>query len=74
MWFPLFDSSREHFDIAPLWVRLSVLPLDCWSPRIFKDISNSMGEFLEVNMSSENTGEMLVAQIWFRIDAREELA
>jgi hypothetical protein len=74
MWTPLFDARRERFDIALLWVRLPGLPMDFWSPSIFKNIGYALGVFLEADASYENSRDMTMARILVSLDVREGLA
>jgi len=74
LWTPLFDPRRERFDVEAIWVRLPGLPKEFWSPSIFKDIGNSLGVFLEADMSFEVSGDMSLARILVKIDMREDLA
>lgn len=73
-WSPLFDASRENLDVAPIWVWLPGLPQEYWPPKILKDIGNSLGEFLEVDVSFESSREMTMARILVSMDVKEGLA
>ena len=48
---PLFDPRCERYDLLPIWVKLPKLPFEFWSVEFFKMIGNSLGTFLEADLS-----------------------
>jgi hypothetical protein len=72
-WNPLFDASRERMDKILVWVRLSVLPLQFWTLEHFKAIGNFLGDFLEADMTFEETKQRKVARILVCLNVREGL-
>jgi hypothetical protein len=69
-WTPNFDAKWERVDVVPVWVRLSGLPMQYWNPVHFSAIGNKLGEFIEADLSFEDTGLMSVARILVRLDLR----
>jgi hypothetical protein len=72
-WSPLFDASREKLDKIPVWVRLPALPLQFWSLDYFKAIGNFLGDFLEADLSFEETKQRKIARILVNLNVREGL-
>jgi hypothetical protein len=62
-WSLLFDASREREDELLIWARLLVLPVELWTKEGFRLLGNTMGTFLDTDMSFLETKKMLVAQI-----------
>jgi hypothetical protein len=62
-WSPLFDASKERMDIILVWVRLPALPLHFWSLEHFKLIGNFLGDFLDADMTFEETKQRKVARV-----------
>lgn len=60
-WDPLFDPEREQLGAVPIWVRLSGLPLQYWTPTIFKRIGDALGTYLDHDQSFELTRIMIMA-------------
>ena len=50
-WTPLFDPRTERYDTLPIWVKLLNLPFEFWSLDFFKMVENSLGTFLEADLS-----------------------
>ena len=55
-WTPLFDQHIERYDNIPIWVKLPHLSFELWSKDFFKLVGDSLGSFVEVDMSSEHSG------------------
>jgi hypothetical protein len=72
-WSPLFNASREKLDKIPVWVRLPSLPLQFWSLDYFKAIRNFLGDFLEADLSFEETKQRKIARILVNLNVREGL-
>eukprot|EP01018_Ginkgo_biloba_P010712 Gb_14385 [translate_table: standard] len=68
-----WESMRERSSSLPVWVKLPGLPLDFWSNEVFKEIGNSLGSFIEVDMSLVDTNAMSVVRILVSFDLREGL-
>lgn len=72
-WDPLFDPEREQLGVGPIWVWMSDLPLQYWTPIIFKQIGNALGTYLDHDQSFESTGIMSMARILVHLDIRARL-
>jgi hypothetical protein len=72
-WNPLFDASTERLDKILVWVRLPALPFHLWSFDYFKKIGNFLGDFLDEDMSFEETKQRKVARILVNLNVREGL-
>jgi hypothetical protein len=48
-------------------------PMQYWNPVRFATIGNKLGNFIEVDMSFEETGLMSVARVLVRLDLRPGL-
>ncbi|XP_059073640.1 uncharacterized protein LOC131874332 [Cryptomeria japonica] len=48
-WAPKMDLNESCFVQAPVWVRLSGLPLEFWVEDVFKGIASSFGELLSMD-------------------------
>jgi hypothetical protein len=72
-WSPLFDANKERMDIIPVWVRLPTLPLHFWSFEHFKLIGNYLGDFLDADMTFEETKQRKVARVLVNLNIREGL-
>ena len=70
---PLFDAIWEWFVLAPIWVNLPGLPWDFKDPKIFQNIGNALGVFLEVYMSFQETGNLSLTHILANKDLGEGL-
>ena len=73
-WHPLFDASRERVDSIPLWVRLPGLPLHYWTEEHLCGIGNTIGVFLEADLSFFKSNLRWVARILVMLNIREGLA
>lgn len=69
-WDPLFDPEREQLGVGPIWVRLPGLPMQFWTPQVFKCIGDALGTYLEHDQSYEQTGIMTMARILVHLDTR----
>jgi hypothetical protein len=67
----MFDASKEHADISPLWVRIPILPMEYWTKKSFTELGNALGSFVDVDMSFLEIGEMEFARILVSLDVRE---
>jgi hypothetical protein len=56
-----------------VWVCLPALPLHFWSLEHFKAIGNFLGDFLEADMTFEETKQRKVARILVNLNVREGL-
>lgn len=72
-WDPLFDPKREQLSAEPIWVRLPGLPMQFWTPQVFKRIRDALGTYLEHNKSYEQSGIMTMARILVHLDTRAGL-
>jgi len=50
-WFPDFDPSTAIITKLPIWVRLPNLPAHLWHFVVFQGIGNSLGRFLDTDIS-----------------------
>jgi len=60
-------------DKIPVWVYLPALPLQFWTLDYFKSIGNFLGEFLEADLSFEETKQRKVARIIVNLNVKEGL-
>jgi hypothetical protein len=72
-WSPLFDSSMERMDVAPIWVWLLGLPMEFWTKKSFSEFGNFLGTYLDADMSFLESREMAVARILVSLNIREGL-
>ena len=73
-WTPLFDPRIERYDSMPIWVKLPNLPFEYWSLDFFKLIGNTLGTFLEVDLSFLESGVCCLGKVLVLIDLRNGLA
>ena len=57
----------------PIWVRLSGLPMQFWTPQVFKRIGDALGTYLEHDKSYEQSRIMTMARILVHLDTRAGL-
>lgn len=69
-WDPLFDPEREQLGAGPIWVRLSGLPMQFWTPQVFKRIGYALGTYLEHGQSYERTRIMTMERILVHLDTK----
>ena len=62
-WSPLFDPRTERYDTLPIWVKLLNLPFEFWSLDFFKLVANSLGTFLEADLSFLHFGVCFLGKI-----------
>jgi hypothetical protein len=60
-------------DVALIWVRILGMPMEFWTKKIFSELGNFLGTFLDVDMSFLESGEMAVARILVSLDIQEGL-
>ena len=72
-WNPLFDARKEKIDSMLVWVRLLGLPLEYWFCEVFMMIGNSIGQFVEVDMTFTETRLMVVVHVFMNLDLKEDL-
>jgi hypothetical protein len=71
-WTPFFNLQYEKMTITPVWVKLLGLLVDLWSFKMFKEIENALGTFIDVDMSFPlEYGNVLSVRV---LDSREGLA
>lgn len=58
---------------GPIWVQLPGLPMQYWTPVVFKRIGNALGTYLEHDQSYETSGNMTMACILVHLDTIEGL-
>lgn len=73
-WNPLFDALKERTDEFPVWVRAPGLPIFLWTEAVFKTIGNTLGQFLEADMSFVETEDRAVARILVCLNPSRGLA
>jgi hypothetical protein len=56
-----------------VWVRLPALPFHLWTFEHFKNIGKFLGDFLDVDMTFEESKQRKVAIILFNLSIREGL-
>ena len=59
----MFDADREILDKIPVWVWLPGLPLEFWNLTSLKDLGDSLGVFLKVDLSFIKTHRKYVARV-----------
>ena len=73
-WTPLFDPCIERYDSIPIWVKLPNLPFEFWSVEFFRMLGNTLGTFLEVDVSFLETHICSLGKILVLLDMRNGLA
>lgn len=73
-WSPLFDAIKERTDVFPVWVRAPGLPPFLWTEAVFKTIGNTLGSYLEADMSFVETKNRVVARILVSLNQSRGLA
>ena len=71
---PLFDPRIERYDSIPIWVKLPNLPFKFWSVEFFRMLGNTLGTFLEADVSFLETGICCLGKILVLLDLRNGLA
>lgn len=59
----MFDTQTEKMNESPVWIKFLGLPLQFWFDSVFTSIGNTLGKFLEVDRSFEQTDDLSVARI-----------
>lgn len=62
-WSPLFNALKERTDEFPVWVRAPGLLSFLWTENVFRTIGNTVGSFLEADMSFLKTKNRAMARI-----------
>lgn len=73
-WTPLFDALREKVDSFPVWVRAPGLSPFLWVESVFRAIGNTLGTYLETDMSFIETNNKTMARILVNLNPGEALA
>jgi len=73
IWTPLFDTSCERVYEMTIWVCFPNIPHKIWIMKGFKRLGNSIGTFMDVDMSFLSIGKMFVTHILFSINRRRGL-
>ena len=73
-WSPLFDPRVERYDLLPIWVKLPNLPFEFWSVEFFKLIGNTLGTYLETDLSFLDMGVCCLGKVLVLLDLRNGLA
>ncbi|GLJ06585.1 hypothetical protein SUGI_0042510 [Cryptomeria japonica] len=63
-WSPKMDLNESFFVQAPVWVRLSSLPLELWVEDVFKGIASSFGELLSMDLITTARRRLTFAKIY----------
>ena len=64
----------ERYDLLPIWVKLLNLRFEFWSAEFFKLIGNTLGTFLEADLSFLDTGVCCLGKVLVLLDLRNGLA
>ena len=72
-WMPLFDPRIKRYDSIPIWVKLPNLPFEFWSVEFFRMLGNTLGTFLEADVSFLETGICCLRKILVLLDMRNGL-
>ncbi|XP_057816789.2 uncharacterized protein LOC131030121 [Cryptomeria japonica] len=62
-WSPKMDLNESFFVQAPVWVRLSGLPLEFWVEDVFKGIASSFDELLSMDPITAARRRLIFAKI-----------
>lgn len=71
---PLFDAQKEKEVESPVWVKLPGLPMQFSTDSAFISVGNTLGKFLNIDISYLRTHECGVARILVSLNPREGLA
>lgn len=71
---PYFCAKQERVKKESIWVKLPCLPLDLWNPFLFKMVGDTLGVYVDVDMSYKVTGEISIARILVLLDLHEGLS
>ena len=69
----MFNPRSERYDTFPIWVKLTNLPFEFWSLDFFKLVGNSLGSFLEDDLSFLQTGVCCLGKILVLLDISKGL-
>ena len=69
----MFDASKDKLESEPIWVRLPNIPLHFWNIRIFMEIRNYLGNYIDVDVSFDETRIVKVARILVILDLKKGL-
>ena len=72
-WTPLFDPRTERYDTLPIWVKIPNLLFEYWPLDFFKLVGNSLGTFLEADLSFLHSGVCCLGKILVLIDISKGL-
>ena len=73
-WTPLFDPRIERYESMPIWVNPSNLPFKYWSVEFFKLIGNTLGTYLEEDLSFVESGFFFLGKVLVLLNLRYGLA
>ena len=73
-WSSLFDPRVERYDLIPIWVKLPNLPFEFWSAEFFNLIGNTLGTFLEADLSFLDSGICCLGKVLVLLDLKNGLA
>ncbi|XP_059076573.1 uncharacterized protein LOC131875882 [Cryptomeria japonica] len=62
-WSPNQELNDSFFDLAPVWVKLSSLPMEFWFEDVFKGISSSFGDLLAIDSMTTARKRLVYARI-----------
>ena len=70
-WTPLFNPRSERYYNMPIWVKLPHFSFELWLLEFFKVVGDSLGSFVEVDMSFVHFGVMCMGRILVNLDLRD---
>ena len=71
---PIFDPRIERYDLLPIWVKLPNLPFEYWYVDFFKLVANTLGTYLEVDLSFLQSGICSLGKVLVLLDLSNGLA
>lgn len=72
-WKERFNPDKEDLSIAPVWVRLYLLPCEFWKPEILADIGNALEAFVKVVEQTKRMWFVSFTRICVYLDISKDL-
>ena len=66
-WSSKLDLNESFFHQAPVWMRLSELPLEFWNEDVFSGVASTFGELLSIDLVIALKGRLTYARIFIGV-------